>query len=211
MDGSGSIKEADKDMDIKHTIDMIAGYYNGHREYLRNKSYSDRYSTVYTTEGSNAWLVIEKKGDTSLEVRLTDNEGLIIARDVYCIVNDEAVIKSADRKVKDSDTMVSFLPEELSILQSFGEDQANDTVDHLRIIAPLIQDEQARNVAFRVADKIDMLPEMTYSELLSTTNRRYELNVEHSIRIWKSKKKEQGAVGNKGRCSITRDKGKRSL
>ena len=119
-------------------------------------------------------------------------------------------IKSAERQVRDGTTLITFQTEELSILQSFGEDYSKDTTDHLRIIASLIQDEQVRNIAFRTADKIDMLPDTAYCELLRTTNRRYELNVEHSIRIWNFRKR-QGKVKNKGRCSKAKDKRNESL
>ena len=189
---------------------MIADYYNGQGGYTKNDTFSDRYTTVYTSDQGKGWLIIEKKGDTAVEARLTDNEGFIIARDAYSITGEIVTVTSAERQVRDDTTMITFQPEELSILQSFGEDYSRDTTDHLRIIAPLIQDEQARNTAFRTADKIDMLPDTVYSELLRTTNRRYELNVEHSIRIWNSEKR-QGEVKNKGRCNKAKDKRDRSL
>ncbi len=198
-------------MSIKHICERIAGYYNGQSDYTKNNTYSDRYTTVYTSDQGKGWLVIEKKGDTAVEARLTDNEGFIIARDAYNINQEVVTIKSAERKGRDDTTMVTFLPEELSILQSFGEDYSKDTTDHLRIIAPLIQDEQARNTAFRTADKIDMLSETAYSELIRTTNRRYELDVESYIQPWTSKKKEPRAVRNKGRCSNASGKGTKSL
>ena len=198
-------------MSRKHICERIAGYYNGQNDYTKNSTFSDRYTTVYTSDQGKGWLIIEKKGDTAVEARLTDNEGMIIARDAYNIDGEVVTVKSAERQVKDSTAMVTFLPEELSILQSFGEDYSKDTTDYLRIIAPLIQDEQARNTAFRTADKIDMLSETAYSELNRTTNRRYELDVERYIQLWTSKKKEPGAVRSRGRSSKAKDKGKRSL
>ena len=198
-------------MNIKHICERISGYYNGQNDYTKNSIFSDRYTTVYTSDQGKGWLIIEKKGYTAVEARLTNNEGLIIARDAYNINGEVVTVKSAERQVKDSTAMVTFLPEELSILQSFGEDYSKDTTDHLRIIAPLIQDEQARNIAFRTADKIDMLSKTAYSELNRTTNRRYELDVERYIQLWTSKKKEPGAVKSKGRSSKGKEKGNRSL
>ncbi len=197
-------------MSIKQICKRIADYYNGQGNYTRNDTFSDRYTTVYTSNHGKEWLIIEKKGDTTVEARLTDNEGVIIARDAYGINGEIVTVRSAERQVKDGTTFVTFQPEELSILQSFGEDFSKDTTDHLRIIAPLIQDEQARNTAFRTADKIDMLPDTAYSELLRTTNRRYELNVEHSVRICNSGKRQED-VKNKGRCTKAKDKRNRSL
>ena len=198
-------------MNIKHICERIAGYYNGQSDYTKNSTFSDRYTTVYTSDQGKGWLIIEKKGDTAVEARLTDNEGIIIARDSYNINGEVVTVKSAERQVRDSTAMVTFLPEELSILQSFGEDYSKDTTDHLRIIAPLIQDEQARNTAFRTADKIDMLSETSYSELNQTTNRRYELDVEHYIQLWTAKKKMPKADRNMGKSSKVKDKGDRSL
>ena len=103
-------------MSIKHMCERIAGYYNGQSDYRKNNTYSDRYTTVYTSDQGKGWLVIEKKGDTAVEVRLTDNEGFIIARDAYNINQEVVTIKSAERKGRDDTTMVTFLPEELSIL-----------------------------------------------------------------------------------------------
>ena len=198
-------------MNIKHICERIAGYYNGQNDYTKNSTFSDRYTTVYTSDRGKGWLIIEKRGDTAIEARLTDNEGVIIARDVYNINGEVVTVKSAERQVRDSTAMVTFMPEELSILQSFGEDYSKDTTDHLRIIAPLIQDEQARNTAFRTADKIDMLSETSYSELNQTTNRRYELDVEHYIQLWTAKKKMPKADRNMGKSSKVKDKGDRSL
>ena len=198
-------------MNIKHICERIAGYYNGQNDYTKNSTLSDRYTTVYISDQGKGWLIIEKKGDTAVEARLTDNEGIIIARDSYNINGEVVTVKSAERQVRDGTAMVTFLPEELSILQSFGEDYSKDTTDHLRIIAPLIQDEQARNTAFRTADKIDMLSETSYSELNQTTNRRYELDVEHYIQLWTAKKKMPKADRNMGKSSKVKDKGDRSL
>lgn len=185
-------------MDIKHTIDMIAGYYNGQREYMFNKGYSDQYSTVYTTEGSNAWLVINRKGDTSFSAHLTDEEGIIIARDNYTLDNGKITLKSAERMMYDNNTLLQFTSEELSALQSFGEDSVKDTTDHLRIIAPLIKDEPSRNLALRTADKIDLLPEHSYKELFSTTQRRYEMQNNLSIRTKIDRARERAKSLNKG-------------
>ena len=198
-------------MNIKNICERIAGYYNGQNDYTKNSTFSDRYTTVYTSDQGKGWLIIEKKGDTAVEARLTDNEGIIIARDSYNINGEVVTVKSAERQVRDGTAMVTFLPEELSILQSFGEDYSKDTTDHLRIIAPLIQDAQARNTAFRTADKIDMLSEEAYSELNRTTNRRYELDVEHYIQLWTAKKKEPKAERNKGKSLKVKDKESISL
>ena len=185
-------------MDIKHTIDMIAGYYNGQREYTLNKGYSDQYSTVYTTEGSNALLVIDRKGDACFSAHLTDEEGVIIARDNYTLDNGKISLKSAERMMNDGNTLIQFTPEELSVLQSFGEDSVKDTTDHLRIIAPLIKDEPSRNLALRTADKIDLLPEHSYKELFSTTQRRYEMQNNLSIRTRIDRARERAKSLNKG-------------
>ena len=184
-------------MDIKHTIDMIAGYYNGQREYTLNKGYSDKYSTIYTKEDCNAWLVVDRKGDNSFSVHLTDEEGIIIARDNYTLDNEKVTLKSAERMMNDSNTLIQFTPEELSILQSFGEENGKDTTDHLRIIAPLIKDEPSRNLALRTADKIDLLPEHSYKELFSTTQRRYEMENNLSIRTKIDRERKQASAIHK--------------
>lgn len=198
-------------MNIRNICEMIAGYYNGQSDYEKNGKFSDRYTTVYTSPLDKGWLSVENKGGTAVEVRLTDNEGFITARDNYSVVGGEAVIKSAERQVKDGTAMVFFLPEELSILQSFGEECSKDTTDHLRIIAPLIKDEQARNIALRTADKIDMLSEATYTELFRTTNRRYEMKQELSIRQKLTKAREKAAIQNRDSHSKAKWKGARSL
>ena len=177
---------------------MIAGYYNGQREYTLNKGYSDQYSTVYTTEGSNALLVIDRKGDACFSAHLTDEEGIIIARDNYTLDNGKISLKSAERMMNDGNTLIQFTPEELSVLQSFGEDSVKDTTDHLRIIAPLIKDEPSRNLALRTADKIDLLPEHSYKELFSTTQRRYEMQNNLSIRTKIDRARERAKSLNKG-------------
>ena len=113
-------------------------------------------------------------------------------------------LKSAERMMNDGDTLIQFTPEELSVLQSFGEDSVKDTTDHLRIIAPLIKDEPSRNLALRTADKIDLLPEHSYKELFSTTQRRYEMQNNLSIRTKIDRARKQASAIHKG----NRERGK---
>ena len=196
-------------MDIKHTIDMIAGYYNGQREYALNKGYSDKYSTIYTKEGSNEWLVIDRKGDTSFSAHLTDEEGIIIARDNYFFDGGKVVLQSAERMIDGGRAMIQFTPEEISVLQSFGEDSGIDTTDHLRIIANLVKDEQARHLMLRTADKLDILSESSYQELFLTTQRRYEMQNILSIRT--KKDRTRGQVSTSKEELRGRGKGDRGL
>jgi len=125
-------------------------------------------------------------------------ETATLARDNYTLDNGKISLKSAERMMNDGNTLIQFTPEELSVLQSFGEDSVKDTTDHLRIIAPLIKDEPSRNLALRTADKIDLLPEHSYKELFSTTQRRYEMQNNLSIRTKIDRARERAKSLNKG-------------
>ncbi|MBR5179187.1 MAG: hypothetical protein IKW90_10375, partial [Lachnospiraceae bacterium] len=52
--------------------------------------------------------------------------------------------------------------------------------------------------ALRTADKIDLLPEHSYKELFSTTQRRYEMQNKQSIRTKIDRARERAKSLNKG-------------
>ena len=68
-------------------MDIIAEYYMGLRNYTPSEKYSDNYSRVYTSPDSDAWLVLERKGENAIQARITDETGVIISWDDYAVKN----------------------------------------------------------------------------------------------------------------------------
>ena len=64
-------------------IDRIVSCY-GAGKFKINEKYSRPHETVYTKDGDKyRWLVVERKGPGSVEVRQTDEHGKIMAWDTY--------------------------------------------------------------------------------------------------------------------------------
>lgn len=70
---------------MKHElIDRIVSCYGSTGEFQINQKYSRPHETVYTRDGDKYhWLVAERKGPGSVEVRQTDEHGKITAWDTY--------------------------------------------------------------------------------------------------------------------------------
>lgn len=65
-------------------IDRIVSCYGGTGEFKINEKYSRPHETVYTKDGDKyRWLVVEKNGSGSAEVRQTDEHGKITSWDTY--------------------------------------------------------------------------------------------------------------------------------
>ena len=63
---------------------QILYYYSTTEKYIRSKTHSNAHQSVFTKESDKyQWLVLEQRSQCEVEVRQTDNHGIITARDNY--------------------------------------------------------------------------------------------------------------------------------
>ncbi len=80
-------------------IDKIKGYYDTAGEFKQNDRYSGEQGTVYTKDGDrDHWLILEQKSGNGLEIRQTDAQGRITARDSYEIARNTVKCTAVERQ-----------------------------------------------------------------------------------------------------------------
>ena len=161
----------------------IKGFYDKNAEFTRNERYSDESQTVYTRpEDRYHWLVFEPKTDTRVEVRQTDEHGMITARDSYEAVRNAIQCVGVERLRADHSGMVQFCPDEINLLYQFGENGKEGTLAMLSQISPRIKDEPTKAVIDETIRKLSSLAPDTCFELISSTKNRKLSERDTSIR-----------------------------
>lgn len=98
-------------------IDRIINYYSA-GEFKINKKYSRLHETVYTKDGDKYhWLVVERKGPGSAEVRQTDEHGKITAWDTYESSGDTVRWTCAERLRAEGRGTVRFGMDEIKTIR----------------------------------------------------------------------------------------------
>ena len=100
---------------------QIKEFYDENAEYQRNDRYSDTSQSVFTKpDDKYHWLVMKPKGADAVEVHLTDEQGVITARDNYQSQRNTIKCTSMERLSNDK-KMIPFSEDEINILYQFGE------------------------------------------------------------------------------------------
>lgn len=162
-------------------IDRIKGYYDTAGEFKQNDRYSGEQGNVYTKDGDRYhWLVLEQKSGNRLEVRQTDTQGRITARDSYEIARNTVKCTAVERL--SAEGMVSFNSDEINLIYQFGEKCREGTLASLREIEPGIADDAIRKVVGGTIQKLSGLSEESCRELITSTKNRNLAERDYSIR-----------------------------
>lgn len=164
-------------------IEKIKSYYDRQGEYQINDRYSGEQGIVYTKAGDNAhWLVVEQKGENGAEVRQTDADGRIIARDTYESIRNTVQCKKVRRKKAEGRGMAEFDPDEMNLLHQLGKDSKREVIDMLRKIETKVSDELIKECIGSMIHKLSALSEESCSELISSTKNRKQAERDCSVR-----------------------------
>ena len=173
-------------------IDKIKSYYDKTREFKLNDRYSGEQGAVYTKDGDKYhWLVLEQKGKSGLEVRQTDGQGRITARDSYESVKNTVKCTGVGRLKAEGKGMVFFSADEINLICQFGENGREGTLANLKEIEPRITDAVTKGIVGATIHKLSELSEKSCAELISTTKNRKIAERDNSIRERLAKAKEQ--------------------
>ena len=162
-------------------MDIIADYYMALGDYSPNEKYSDHYSRVYISPDSDAWLVLERKGESAIQARMTDETGKIISWDNYEVMNASVKQIEAIRVSVSGRSEILFTPAELRIIDRYGDYDRNTTRGKLDILLERFKDDGTKESAQAVIDKIGRISDKSYADLYSVRQRKMETEKDRSL------------------------------
>ena len=171
---------------------QILDYYSTTEKYIRSKKHSNAHQSVFTKESDKyQWLVLEQRSQCEVEVRQTDNHGIITARDNYELTRNLPKCVGVERLCEGSNVQIPFNADEINLIYQFGEQSKAETCASLSAILPQIKDDNTKQIVSATLKKLNSLSEETCAELTATTKRRKLTEHDHSIKARLAKAKEQ--------------------
>ena len=185
-------------------MDIIAEYYMGLRDYTPSEKHSDHYSRVYTSPDSDAWLVLERKGDNIIQARITDETGVIISWDDYSVKNADIKLVEAVRLSVSGRNQIVFTPLEELVIERYGDYDRNTTRGKLDILSGRFKDPDIETAAVSVIEKLGRLSDQSYADMYSVGQRRQEVDKERSLTARMEKARAASEKRNEGRAVISK-------
>ena len=173
---------------------QILDYYSTTDKYIHSKTHSNAHQTVFTKESDKyQWLVLEQKSQCEVEVRQTDSNGTITARDNYELTRNipKCVERLCDDAYMHANFQIPFNADEVNLIYQFGEQSKAETCASLSAILPQIKDSDTKQIVSGTLKKLNALSEETCAELTAITKRRKLTERDHSIKARLAKAKEQ--------------------
>lgn len=161
--------------------DIIADYYMALGKYSPNEKYSESNVRVYTSPESDCWLVLERKGENSIQARMTDETGKIISWDNYEVMNASVKQIEAIRVSVSGRSEILFTPAELRVIERYGDLDRNTTRGKLDILLERFKDDGTKESAQAVTDKLGRISDKSYADLYSVRQRKMENEKEFSM------------------------------
>ncbi|MCI8967284.1 MAG: hypothetical protein HFH75_06835, partial [Lachnospiraceae bacterium] len=147
---------------------QILDYYSTTDKYIHSKMHSNAHQTVFTKESDKyQWLVLEQKSQCEVEVRQTDSNGTITARDNYELTRNipKCVERLCDDAYMHANFQIPFNADEVNLIYQFGEQSKAETCASLSSILPQIKDSDTKQIVSGTLKKLNALSEETCAEL----------------------------------------------
>jgi len=168
-------------MTKEHQRELIKEYYQELGDFTFSKEFSDTYQSVYTLPDSKRWLVIEDKGGDSMQARLTDNHGIILSWDNYEGQNTAIRLTESVRLAEDGSHRISFSPEEVALINRFGDYDRHSTWGVLDMLAKGCGNPDTEAMCATVRDKVNFLTDSQYTEMYNIGKKRDEVIAGRSL------------------------------
>lgn len=191
-------------------MDIIAEYYMGIRDYSPNEKYSCENSRVYTSHDSDAWLVLERKGDNAIQARLTDETGVILSWDNYVVKNADIQLVEAVRLSVNGRNQIVFTPLEELVIDRYGDYDRNTTRGKLDILSGRFKDPDIEAAAVSVTQKLGRISDQSYADMYAVGQRRQKVEKGRSLTARMERAKVAADKHNAERA-ITPVKGRRGM
>ena len=191
-------------------MDIIAEYYMVIRDYSNNERYSGENSRVYTSPDSDAWLVLERKGENAIQARLTDETGVIVSWDDYAVKNADIQLVEAVRLSVSGRSQVVFTPLEELVIDRYGDYDRNTTRGKLDILSGRFKDPDIEAAAVSVTQKLGRISDQSYADMYAVGQRRQKVEKGRSLTACMERAKVAADKHNAERA-ITPVKGRRGM
>ena len=191
-------------------MDIIAEYYMGIRDYSPYEKYSGENSRVYTSHDSNAWLVLERKGENAIQARLTDETGVILSWDNYAVKNADIKLVEAVRLSVNGRNQIVFTPLEELVIDRYGDYDRNTTRGKLDILSGRFKDPDIEAAAVSVTQKLGRISDQSYADMYAVGQRRQKVEKGRSLTARMERAKVAADKHNAERA-ITPVKGRRGM
>ncbi len=171
---------------------QLVDYYSATDKYIKSALHSQAHQSIFTKESDKyQWLVLEQKSQNQVEVRQTDNHGIITARDNYELTRNIPKCVGIERLCRDVNMQIPFNADEINLIYQFGEQSKAETCANLSAILPQVKDNDTKQIINATLKKLNALSEETCAELTATTKRRKIAERDHSIKTRLAKAKAQ--------------------
>lgn len=176
----------------EYQMQTIIGFYDQNQEYRRNEKLSNSQETVYTKDTNHSdCLVAIPQNDNRLEIHQTDEQGLIVARDIYESEGNKWVLSSAERLKEDGKGMVMFRTDEINLIYQFGDATKEDTLATMKAMLSRIKEAETGRIVCDTIDKLTALSPESVSKLISSVKNSKIYERDYSIRDRLARAKRQ--------------------
>lgn len=158
------------DEQIKH---IIVDYYSTNDRYIYNRKYSVPMQDVYTKENDkNRWLTLEQISTTQIEVRQTNSNGHITARDLFELTGNIPKLLSSERiLITERYKEVNFNEDDINVICQYGGSSKEETCRNISDMLLTIKDKAAMNMAGATMGKLNLLPAESCEGLIAVIKR----------------------------------------
>ena len=190
-------------------MDIIADYYMALGKYSPNEKYSESNVRVYTSPESDCWLVLERKGENAIQARMTDEKGVIVSWDNYEVMNASVTQIESVRLSVSGRRRISFTPDELKVIDRYGDYDRRTTMGKLDILLGRFKDEDTAKNAQSVIDKLGRISDKSYTDMYYVGQGRIEVEQDRSLsnRLAKAQVKADKFNAAHANQSLARGKG----
>lgn len=170
MKEADTVKENYIDEQIKH---MIVDYYSTNDRYIYNRKYSVPMQDVYTKENDkNRWLTLKQISTTQIEVRQTNSNGYITARDLFELTGNIPKLLSSERiLITERYKEVNFNEDDINVICQYGGSSKEETCRNISDMLLNIKDKAAMNMAGATMGKLNLLPAESCEGLIAVIKR----------------------------------------
>ena len=190
-------------------MDVIADYYKVLGDYAPNEKYSESNVRVYTSSESDCWLVLERKGENTIQARMTDEKGVIVSWDNYEVMN--ACVKQIEsvRLSVSGRSRILFTPAELNVIDRYGDYDRGSTMGVLDILISRFKDNETLKDAQEVVNKLNRISNKSYTDMYHVGQRRIEVEQDRSLanRLGKARIKADKLNAERGDVLVLIGKG----
>ena len=162
-------------------MEIIADYYKVLGNHSLNERFSKEGDRVYTFPDTDAWLVLERKGENAIQARMTDEKGVIVSWDNYEVMNASAKQCEFVRLFVSGRSRISFTPAEINVIDRYGDYDRRTTMGKLDILLDRFKDDSTKKSAQAGIDKLGRISDKSYADLYSVRQRKMENEKEFSM------------------------------